>query len=57
MEDLTSRPAVSRVAPAGPLTPAARLTVSLLPDPHCHAQARRESMLRRIFASWVHRGA
>jgi hypothetical protein len=56
MEDVTALSAVSQAAaPADTLTPAARLIVSLLPDPRGGVPARRENFLIRSFAGWVRR--
>jgi hypothetical protein len=56
MEDLTSLSAISQAAaPADTLTPAARLIVSLLPDPYSGVPAGRENSLIRSFAGWVRR--
>jgi len=51
VEDLTSRPAATGVPPlADTLTSAARLIVSLLPDPHRCLPVPRENNLGKLFA-------
>jgi hypothetical protein len=57
VEDLTSHPAASSAAEtsAGPLTPAAELVISLLPDTRCRAPDQGRNKLIRIFMSCLAR--